>query len=74
MLRNLGIRKIVIGMVIIAAILVFGFFFWRAIGVAGGAEEFPIKTFGEKRANGVLLATNFTNLHLFYLIISGDRL
>lgn len=42
MLRNLGIRKIVIGIVIIAAILVFGFLFWRGIGAVGGAEEFPI--------------------------------
>ncbi len=43
-LRNLNMRQIAVSLVIVA-ILVLGYFFWRGIGIMGGAEEYPIAWF-----------------------------
>jgi len=42
---NITVRKIAICLVIGVAILTFGFLLWRGIGIAGGAEEYPIVWF-----------------------------
>lgn len=42
---NQSITRTIIGILIIAVVLGFSYFFWRGIGTSGGAEQFPIILF-----------------------------